>query len=190
MVERYHSAMVRLVVSYVRERSVAEEVAQETWLAVLEGIARFERRSSFQTWLFTILTNRAKTRGRREARSVPMFSLGSVNADEAAVDPHRFEPEGAAHWPGGWAEPPRSWGNAPEQRLLAKEARDLILEAIGGLSVSQRAVITLRDIEGFTAQEVCEVLELSQANQRVLLHRARSKVRQWLEDYMDGPGGG
>ena len=186
IVERYHSAMVRLALSYVREQSVAEEVAQEAWLAVLQGIAGFQQRSSFQTWLFTILTNRAKTRGRREARSVPMSSLGPVHgADEAAVDPGRFRPHEATRWPGSWADPPRPWGNGPEQRLLATEARGLILEAISGLSASQRAVITLRDVEGLTAQEACEVLELSDANQRVLLHRARSKVRQTLEDYMD-----
>lgn len=182
--------MVRLALSYVRERSLAEEVAQETWLAVLQGIGRFQQRSSFQTWLFKILTNRAKTHGRREARSVPMSSLDSVeDADDASVDPDRFHPQGAAPWPGGWADPPRSWGNRPEQRLLAIETRDLILEVISGLSASQRAVITLRDIEGLTAREACEVLELSDANQRVLLHRARSKVRQALEDYMDGAAG-
>jgi RNA polymerase sigma-70 factor, ECF subfamily len=191
IVERYHSAMVRLALSYVREQSVAEEVAQETWLAVLQAIPRFQQRSSFQTWLFKILTNRAKTRGRREARSVPMSSLGPVEeAGEAAVHPDRFAPPGAAQWPGGWAEPPRPWGNGPEQRLLATEARGLILEAIGGLSAGQRAVITLRDVEGLSAQEACEVLELSDANQRVLLHRARSKVRQVLEDYMDGAASG
>jgi RNA polymerase sigma-70 factor, ECF subfamily len=186
IVERYHSAMVRLALSYVREQSVAEEVAQETWLAVLQGIGRFQRRSSFKTWLFMILTNRAKTRGRREARSLPMSSLGSAaDAGDPAVDPDRFHPQEAGRWPGGWADPPRSWRNGPEQRLLAREAGGLILEAISGLSASQRAVITVRDIEGLTAQQACEVLELSDANQRVLLHRARSKVRQALEHYMD-----
>jgi RNA polymerase sigma-70 factor, ECF subfamily len=191
MVERYHATLVRLALSYVREQSVAEEVAQETWLAVVQGIGRFQQRSSFQTWLFKILTNRAKTRGRREARSVPMSSLGSVeDAGEPSVDPDRFRPQGASQWPGGWADPPRSWANGPEQLLLATEARGLILEVISGLSASQRAVITLRDIEGRTAQEACEVLELSDANQRVLLHRARSKVRQALEDYMAGAADG
>ncbi len=179
IVARYHSAMVRLALSYVRQQSVAEEVAQETWLAVLQGIGRFQQRSSFQTWLFKILTNRAKTRGRREARSVPMSALASVeDAGDAAVDPDRFQ--GA----------PRAWANGPEQRLLATEAHGLILEVISGLSAAQRAVITLRDIEGLTAQEASEVLELSDVNQRVLLHRARSKVRQALEDYIDGAAGG
>jgi RNA polymerase sigma-70 factor, ECF subfamily len=191
IVERYHSAMVRLALSYVRQQSVAEEVAQETWLAVLQGIGRFQQRSSFQTWLFKILTNRAKTRGRREARSVPMSSLASVeDADDASVDPDRFHPQGATPWPGGWSDPPRAWADGPEQRLLATEAQGLILEVISGLSAGQRAVITLRDIEGLTAQEASEVLELSDVNQRVLLHRARSKVRQALEDYIDGAAGG
>ena len=183
--ERYHPALVRLALSYVREHSVAEEVAQDTWLAVLQGIGRFERRSSFQTWLFTILTNRAKTRGLRESRSVPMSSLHPAgDVDQPSVDPDRFRPPDAPKWPGGWAEPPRSWGGTPEQRLLASETRGLILDIIDRLPPNQRAVITLRDIEGLSAEEVCNVLELTDTNQRVLLHRARSKVRQALEDYM------
>jgi RNA polymerase sigma-70 factor, ECF subfamily len=185
MVERYHPALVRVALSFVREQSVAEDVAQETWLAVLQGIGRFERRASFRTWLFTILTNRAKTRGQRESRSVPMSSLASADdPDEPSVDPDRFRPPDASQWPGGWADPPRSWGGSPEQRLLAAETRGLILDVIGRLPANQRAVITLRDIEGLSAQEVCNVIELSDTNQRVLLHRARSKVRQALEDYM------
>ncbi len=189
MVERYHPSLVRLALSFVREQSVAEEVAQETWLAVLQGIGRFEQRSSFQTWLFRILTNRAKTRGVREARSVPVSSLMSDDAsDESSVDPERFRPPDASQWPGGWADPPRSWGENPEQRLLAAETRRLILDVIAGLPTGQRAVITLRDIEGLSAEEVCNVLELTDTNQRVMLHRARSKVRQALEDYMAEEG--
>jgi RNA polymerase sigma-70 factor (ECF subfamily) len=189
MVERYHPSLVRLALSFVRERSVAEEVAQETWLAVLQGIGRFEQRSSFQTWLFRILTNRAKTRGQREARSVPMSSLGpDPDSEEPSVDPDRFRPPDAPQWPGGWAEPPRSWGDNPEQRLLASETRALILDRIASLPTGQRAVITLRDIEGLSAEEVCNVLDLTDTNQRVMLHRARSKVRQALEDYMAEEG--
>jgi RNA polymerase sigma-70 factor, ECF subfamily len=189
MVERYHPSLVRLALSFVREQSVAEEVAQETWLAVLQGIGRFEQRSSFQTWLFRILTNRAKTRGQREARSVPVSSLTSGDdSDESVVDPDRFRPPDASQWPGGWADPPRSWGENPEQRLLAAETRRLILDVIAGLPTGQRAVITLRDIEGLSAEEVCNVLELTDTNQRVMLHRARSKVRQALEDYMAEEG--
>ena len=186
LVDRYHSALVRVALGYVRERSIAEEVAQETWLAVLQGIGRFEQRSSFQTWLFKILTNRAKSRGQREARSVPLSALGTdLGPDEPAVDPDRFRPPDAPQWPGGWADPPRSWAGNPEERLLASETRRLILEVISELPPAQRIVITLRDIEGWTAEETCNALDLSDTNQRVLLHRARSKVRQALERYLD-----
>jgi RNA polymerase sigma-70 factor (ECF subfamily) len=181
LVDRYHGSLVRLASTYVRERSVAEEVAQETWLAVLNGIDRYEGRSSLKTWLFRILTNRAKTRGERESRSVPFSSIGE--ADEPAVDPDRFRAEGD-QYPGGWKELPRPWEGDPEGRLLAGEARRLILDAIEQLPPAQRAVITLRDIEGFDADDVCNVLELSDTNQRVLLHRARSKVRGVLEQYL------
>jgi RNA polymerase sigma-70 factor (ECF subfamily) len=181
LVDRYHGSLVRLARMYVRERSVAEEVAQETWLAVLNGIDGFEARSSLKTWLFRILSNRAKTRGERESRIVPFSSIGE--ADEPAVDPDRFRPEGD-QYPGGWKEFPRPWEGDPEERLLAGETRQLILGAIEQLPPVQRAVITLRDIEGFDAEDVCNVLELSDTNQRVLLHRARSKVRNVLEQYL------
>ena len=181
LVDRYHPSLVRLARMYVREQSVAEEVAQETWLAVLNGIDRFEGRSSLKTWLFRILTNRAKTRGERERRSVPFSSI--VDADEPAVDPDRFRSEGD-QYPGGWKENPAPWEGDPEDRLLAGEARALILEEIEKLPPNQRAVITLRDIEGFGSEEVRNVLELSDTNQRVLLHRARAKVRRALEQYM------
>jgi RNA polymerase sigma-70 factor, ECF subfamily len=181
LVERYHPSLVRLARMYVRERSVAEEVAQETWLAVLAGIGRFEARSSLKTWLFRILTNRAKTRGERESRSVPFSSMSEAN--EPSVDPARFRPE-PDRYAGGWREGPPAWEGDPEERLLAGEARELILATIDALPSTQRAVITLRDIEGFSADEVCNVLELSDTNQRVLLHRARSRVRSALEQYM------
>jgi RNA polymerase sigma-70 factor, ECF subfamily len=181
LVDRYHPSLVRLARMYVRTPSVAEEVAQETWLAVLNGIDRFEGRSSLKTWLFRILTNRAKTRGERESRSVPFSSIGDT--DEPAVDPDRFQPEGD-QYPGGWKELPKPWEGDPEERLLAGEARALILEAIDKLPPNQRAVITLRDIEGFDSEETRNVLELSDTNQRVLLHRARSKVRRALEQYL------
>jgi RNA polymerase sigma-70 factor (ECF subfamily) len=182
LVDRYHASLVRLARVYVRDRSVAEEVAQETWLAVLNGIDRFEGRSSFKTWLFRILTNRAKTRGQRERRSVPFSSLG--DPEEPAVDPGRFRPEGE-QYAGGWTEFPVAWEGDPEERLLAGEARALILDTIAELPPNQRAVITLRDIEGFDADDVCNVLDVSDTNQRVLLHRARSKVRQALEQYLE-----
>jgi RNA polymerase sigma-70 factor (ECF subfamily) len=181
LVDRYHPSLVRLARLYVRDRAVAEEVAQETWLAVLNGIERFEGRSSLKTWLFRILTNRAKTRGQREARSIPFSSVG--DGDEPAVDPDRFRPEGD-QYPGGWKEAPPPWEGDPEERLLAGEARALILATIEQLPPNQRAVITLRDIEGFDADDVCNVLDVSDTNQRVLLHRARSKVRRALEQYL------
>jgi RNA polymerase sigma-70 factor, ECF subfamily len=181
LVDRYHASLVRLARMYVRQPSVAEEVAQETWLAVLNGIDRFEGRSTLKTWLFRILTNRAKTRGERESRSVPFSSIG--DPDEPAVDPDSFRAEGD-QYPGGWKEFPTPWEGDPEERLLAGEARALILDAIEQLPSNQRAVITLRDIEGFDADDVCNVLELSDTNQRVLLHRARSKVRRALEQYL------
>jgi len=181
MVERHHAAMVRVARGYVHSRAVAEEVAQETWLAVLNGIDRFEGRSSLKTWLFRILVNRAKTRGQREARSVPFSSIG--DGDEPSVDPDRFQGEGEPH-PGGWREPPARWDGDPEERLLAGETRALILDTIEELPPNQRAVITLRDIEGLSSEEARNVLDVSETNQRVLLHRARSKVRRALEEYL------
>jgi RNA polymerase sigma-70 factor, ECF subfamily len=177
LVERYHAALVRLARSFVSSRAVAEEVAQETWLGVLNGLDRFEGRSSLKTWIFRILVNRAKTRGERESRSVPFSSLEGGDGGPS-VDPDRFVEAGA------WASPPRSWEGEPEGRLLAGEARQVIDAAIETLPTAQRQVITLRDIEGLDAAEVVDVLDISDGNQRVLLHRARSKVRQALEDYL------
>ena len=182
LVERYHAGFVRVARTYVRDRAVAEEVAQETWLAALGAIDRFEARSSLKTWLYRILTNRAKTRGLRESRSVPFSSIG--DPDEPAVEPDRFRPEGD-QYPGGWKEFPRPWEGDPEERLLAGETRQLILATIESLPPNQRAVITLRDVEGFDAEDVCNVLELSDTNQRVLLHRARARVRRVLEQYLE-----
>jgi RNA polymerase sigma-70 factor, ECF subfamily len=177
LVERYHGALVRLARSFVSSQAVAEEVAQETWLGVLNGIDRFEGRSSLKTWIFRILVNRAKTRGERESRSVPFSSLDDPDGG-ASVDPDRFVDAGA------WASPPRRWEGEPLERLLAGEARDTIEAAIAELPAAQRGVITLRDLEGLDADETCELLDLTDGNQRVLLHRARSKVRQALEDYL------
>jgi RNA polymerase sigma-70 factor (ECF subfamily) len=176
LVERHHAALVRLAQSYVSSRAVAEEVAQETWLGVLRGIDRFEGRSSLKTWIFRILVNRAKTRGEREARSVPFSSI--EGDDGPSVDPDRFIEAGA------WASPPRPWEGEPVDRLLAGEARGVIDAAIERLPPAQRRVITLRDVEGLAADEVSGLLDVTDGNQRVLLHRARSKVRQALEDYL------
>jgi len=165
---------------YVASRAVAEEVVQETWLAVLNGIGAFEGRSSLKTWIFRILTNIAKTRGQREGRSIP-FSAVVGDESEPAVDPERFLGEDT-RFPGHWAAPPRAWG--PEDRLLAAETMAVVEEAIAALPPSQAIVITMRDVEGFDAEEARNALDISETNQRVLLHRARSKVRQALEDYM------
>jgi RNA polymerase sigma-70 factor (ECF subfamily) len=185
LLDQYHASLVRLAQIYVSSRAVAEEVAQETWLGVLQGLDRFEGRSSLKTWIFRILTNRAKTRGQREARSMPFSDLVTLEleVDEPSVDPSRFLPPDDPDWPGHWAAKPQSWDAIPEQQFLSQETTERILTAIATLPPSQREVITLRDIEGWSSAEVCTVLGLSEANQRVLLHRARSKVRQALEQY-------
>jgi RNA polymerase sigma-70 factor (ECF subfamily) len=186
LLDRYHASLLRLAMLYVSNRAVAEEVVQETWLGVLQGLSRFEARSSLKTWIFHILMNRAKTRAQREGRSVPFSALANPQdePDEPAVDPDRFLPADHPRWPHHWASPPQSWGDLPEERLLAQETRAHIQQAIDALPASQREVIALRDVEGWSAGEVCNVLGLSEANQRVLLHRARSKVRRTLEQYL------
>ena len=177
LVDRYGPSLLRLAQLYVSSRSVAEEVVQETWLAVVTGIERFEGRSSLKTWLFRILTNKAKTRGQREGRTLPFSSLASDgDEDQTAVAVERFARGGA------WATPPRG---VPEERLLAGETRARVEQAISALPPNQRAVITLRDVEGLSAEEACNVLGLSETNQRVLLHRARAKVRTALERYLE-----
>jgi len=173
LVDMYGPSLLRLAQLYVSSRAVAEEVVQETWLAVLSGIDRFEGRSSLKTWIFRILANRAKTRGEREGRTIPFSALGESEA-EPAVEPDRFDR-------GHWASFPAEW---PEARLLGDETLRVIESAIESLPPTQRTVITLRDVQGWSAEEVRNVLELSETNQRVLLHRARSKVRGALEEYL------
>jgi RNA polymerase sigma-70 factor (ECF subfamily) len=183
---RYHAAFVRVAQLYVPSRAVAEEVAQETWIAVVTGIDRFEGRSSLKTWLFRILVYRAKSRGERERRTTPFSALEAVGDDDGpAVEPDRFRGEGD-RWPGHWATPPRRWDGIPEERLTAAETRSVVERAITALPLAQREVITLRDVQGLDPAEVCDLLALSEGNQRVLLHRARSKVRAALERYFDG----
>jgi RNA polymerase sigma-70 factor (ECF subfamily) len=186
LLQQYHGALVRVAMAYVSDRAVAEEVAQETWLGVLRGLDRFESRSSLKTWIFRILTNRAKTRGEREGRTVPFSALagGEVEADDPAVEPERFLGADHPQWPGHWASPVKGWGDDPEARLLAGETGERIREAVDALPPTQRTVIILRDVQGFDAGEVCGLLQISEANQRVLLHRARSKVRRALEHYL------
>ncbi|MFN8223986.1 MAG: sigma-70 family RNA polymerase sigma factor [Gaiellales bacterium] len=186
LVERYGPPLRRFITGFVRVPAVADDVLQDTWIGVLRGIDRFEGRSSLKTWLFRIAANTAKTRAVREGRSVPFSSLR--DEPERAVDPSRFLPSDDPEWPGHWATPPTDWARGPEARLLSRETRDVIADAIESLPESQRLVITLRDVEGFPADEVEALLEVSEGNQRVLLHRARSRVRAALERYLEETG--
>jgi len=186
LVNRHGASMLRLAITWVGTRAVAEEVVQETWLGVLRGLGRFEGRSSLKTWIFRILSNTAKKRAVREGRSFPVSSFAEPGdgPEEAAVDPARFHGRNAAY-PGGWAAAPRSWDRIPEDQLLSAETLARVRGAIDALPPVQRQVITMRDVDGFTSAEVCNVLSLSETNQRVILHRARSRVRRALERYLD-----
>jgi len=176
LIRSLNPSLLRVARMFVPTAALAEDVVQETWVAVLNGIDRFEGRSSLKTWIFRILTNTAKTRGERERRSVPFSSLDPGQGGfEPAVERSRFT--GSGHW----AVLPRAW---PEDRLLAQETLSVLERAIERLPPSQRTVVTLRDVEGWTAEEVRNVLELSETNQRVLLHRGRAKVRRALEQYL------
>jgi RNA polymerase sigma-70 factor (ECF subfamily) len=184
LVDAYHVALVRLATQYVANASVAEEVAQEAWIAFVQGLARFEGRSSLKTWLFRTLLNCARNRRRKEIRSVPFSALFDPDAHEGpAVDPSRFTPDGV--WAGHWAVIPRSFAPDGESKLLGGELRQRIQGAIDALPDAQREVLTLRDVEGFGADEVCDVLGVSDVHQRVLLHRARAKVRAEIESYLE-----
>jgi len=186
LVQALNAPMLRVASVYVSSRGVAEEVVQEAWLGVLNGLPRFEGRSSLRRWIFGIVTNCAKSRGVREARSTPCSDLGPQgDEDEPAVDPGRFLPADHPRWPGHWSAPPTAWA---DEQVQSKESLAVVEAAIGRLPVNQREVITLRDVLGWTSEEVCESLGLSEGNQRVLLHRARSKVRAELEKHF-GEGG-
>ena len=184
LVDQYQGTLTRLAMLFVLDRAVAEDVVQETWLGLLRGLDQFEGRASLKTWLFRILTNRARTRASREARSVPFSALADseVETFEPAVDPSRFR-DADDRWPGHWRVAPTA-DDLPEQRVLADELATRIRAAVDGLPPAQREVVTLRDIKGWTGPEVSQALELSDANQRVLLHRGRSKVRAVLETYL------
>jgi RNA polymerase sigma-70 factor, ECF subfamily len=184
LIDEYGPAMLGVARMHVRDRAAAEEVVQETWLAVLNGIDRFEGRSSLKTWIFRILSNRAKTRGEREGRSIPFSALFASEAteDEAAVDVDRFLSPDDPRTPYAWANPPRAW---TQEQVITRETLGVIRSAIEELPPAQREVIRLRDIEGWSAAEVAEALDVTDVNQRVLLHRARSRVRAALERYLD-----
>jgi RNA polymerase sigma-70 factor, ECF subfamily len=182
IVREWHGSLVRVARIWVPSEALAEEVVSETWVRVLGALDRFEGRSSLRTWVFRILVNTAKTRAQREGRVLPFSALTNpALVPEAAVDADRFRPEDDERFPGSWAVPPR---DLPEERLLAAETRQQIASAIDALPAAQAAVIRLRDVEGWTAEEVRNALDLSEVNQRVLLHRARAKVRKALEEYL------
>jgi RNA polymerase sigma-70 factor (ECF subfamily) len=183
---RSYPMMKRVARAYVASDAVAEEIVQETWMAIVTGIDRFEGRSALGTWIFSILTNQAKTHSAREKRALPLSCVVPSDADAPAVDPDRFQKDDDA-WPGHWATPPRPW-QKPERRVLSLEARDRLKAAMAQLPDRQRMIVGLRDVEGHSAEEVCELLGLSQENQRVLLHRGRSRLRAVLEEYRDAGG--
>ncbi|MGD9695247.1 MAG: RNA polymerase sigma factor [Thermoleophilia bacterium] len=187
LVDGYGPTLLRLALAHVPSRAVAEEVVQETWLAVLDGLDRFEGRSSLRTWIAGILLNKARTCGERERRTLPFSFLGRRREEgraEPAVDRDRFQGRRDER-PGWWAVPPDRW-EQPDERLSRDEARDVMLVAISRLPARQREVITMRDLSGWSAEEACDALGVSEINQRVLLHRARSKVRAALEDHLKG----
>jgi RNA polymerase sigma-70 factor (ECF subfamily) len=176
--------MLAVARHHVKTRASAEEVVQEAWLGVLKGLDRFEGRSSLKTWVLRILVNTAKTRGVRESRFVPYSSL-TPEGEEPAVEPERFRgPDDP--FPGHWRAYPGDWGRLPEEVLGDQQTMRVLLAAIHALPDAQRIVITMRDVQGCDAEEVCTALEVSEGNQRVLLHRARSKVRAALEEHLDG----
>jgi RNA polymerase sigma-70 factor, ECF subfamily len=175
LVHLHHDAMLRLASSFVPNGAVAEEVVQDTWVGVLRGIDGFEGRSSFRTWLFRILVNRARTAGVRERRTIAVGDSGAVGDTEAAVAASRFDSGGS------WVSPPEHWIEEVEDRIEAGKLAGFLRTAIEDLPDRQRQVVTLRDIEGLTSEEVCSVLEISEINQRVLLHRGRSRLRQAVE---------
>jgi RNA polymerase sigma-70 factor, ECF subfamily len=183
LVDLHSDALLRVAMAYVPSRAVAEEVVQETWIAVMRGIDRFEGRSSLKTWIFRILTNTALRGGSRERRSVPFAALAAAeDTDAPSVDPDRFLPDDHELFPGHWLLAPARWPT-PEEGLLSGETRAVIVAAIDELPKAQRTVLALRDIEGWSSEEVCEALEISAGNQRILLHRARTRVRAAIEDY-------
>jgi RNA polymerase sigma-70 factor, ECF subfamily len=183
LVSDLYPSMLAVARGYVRSKSVAEEVVQEAWVGVLKGIDRFEARSSLRTWVLRIVANIARTRAVREARTVPLSSFEPVG-DEPAVAPTRFGgPDDP--FPGHWRSYPTDWRRLPEDRLTSLETIEVVRAAIEQLPDAQRLVITMRDIAGLTSEEVCDTLDVTAGNQRVLVHRARARVREALERHLD-----
>jgi RNA polymerase sigma-70 factor (ECF subfamily) len=178
LVNRHHAAMLRVASMFVKSRASAEEVVQEAWIGVLKGLRLFEGRSSLKSWIFRILVNCAKTRGMHDARAVPMAALEELADEGPSVSPDRFRDD-TERWPGHWSQPPEPW---PDARVESSEMFALVREALETLPEVQRTVMSLRDVDGWDSGEVCELLGVSEGNQRVLLHRARSKVRAFVEE--------
>jgi RNA polymerase sigma-70 factor, ECF subfamily len=190
LVEDWTPSMLRLARTYVSTQASAEEIVQESWLAVIRGLGGFEGRSSLRTWAFRILTNQAKTRGVRESRTVPWSSV-VAGERRPTVDPDRFRgPDD--RWPGGWTVEgrPTAWQPTPESSAIAGEIRGRLTAALAELPERQRIVVSLRDVHGLSSDEVCEVLGITAVNQRVLLHRGRAGLRASLEDYYRDAGTG
>lgn len=183
LVARHYATMLAVAQTYVKGRAVAEEVVQEAWLGVINGLDRFEGRSSLKTWILSILVNQAKTRGAREARSVPFTSL-APEGEEPAVEADRFRGPDESY-PGHWRAFPGDWGRSAAAAVQDRETVRVVMAAIAGLPAAQQTVIRMRDVEGYSAEEVCTALDVSEGNQRVLLHRARSRVRAALEGHFD-----
>jgi RNA polymerase sigma-70 factor (ECF subfamily) len=183
IVRRHQATMFVVARMYVKTHAAAEEVVQDAWLGVLKGLDRFGGRSSLKTWIMRIVVNIARTRGVRDARSMPFSALESHD-DEPAVGADRFRGRDDG-FPGHWKRYPQDWRSLPEEVLLGRETIAVVMRAIDDLPAAQQAVIRLRDVEGWTADEVCNALDLSAGNERVLLHRARSRVRARLERHFD-----
>lgn len=186
LVTRHHGPLIRSAMGYVADREVAEEVVQDTWMAVINGLDLFEGRSSLRTWIFGIMIHKAKDRGVREKRHVNFSSFESVDDEgEEAVDPSRFHQSG--EWAGHWAFPPQPWDDqTPEKLMASQQAVSAMQNAIEALPKNLKEVLILRDVEGIEAKEVCELLKITETNLYVRLHRARERVRQAVETYLAG----
>ena len=181
LVEQNQPSMLRIAQMYVASRAVAEEVVQEAWIGILKGLSTFEGRSSLRTWMYKIVTNVAKTRGVREGRSLPFSALAGEHDDP--IDPSWFQgPDDP--FPGGWKTFPDDWRGIPEDRLLGRETLDHISRALDGMPAMQAEVVRLRDVQGWSSGDVCNALDLTETNQRVLLHRGRSRIRRELDAYL------
>ena len=186
LVNQHHSALIRMAMGYVADREVAEEVVQDTWMAVIESLNRFEGRSSLRTWVCGILIHKAKDRGVREKRLTTFSAFKSYDDDnDEAIDPSRFHQTG--EWAGHWAFPPQPWDDqTPEKLLASQQAVNAMQRAIGALPITLKEVLILRDVEGVDAKEVCKLLKITETNLYVRLHRARERVRAAVETYLDG----